>query len=56
MRICIWPDDTWCEADQIESFAWKSDDYETAEVPDSVDDVDGWVADREEAAKRERRR
>lgn len=26
-RICIWPDDTWCDFDEVEEYGWKSDDY-----------------------------
>jgi hypothetical protein len=30
--ICLWPDGYWCFWEEIESYNWKSDDYEILEV------------------------
>ncbi len=31
--ICLWPDGTWCEHDDIESYLqWMSDDYQLLEL------------------------
>jgi hypothetical protein len=26
--LIVWPDDTFCFAEELEEFSWKSDDYE----------------------------
>lgn len=25
--ICVWPDETWCFLEDIDSYGWRSDDY-----------------------------
>jgi len=32
MKVCIWPDSTWCPLSQIDGYGWKSDDYKIVEV------------------------
>jgi hypothetical protein len=34
-RIAIWPDDTWClYPEEIDDYAWKSDDFYVMDVTD----------------------
>ena len=33
ISICIWPDGSWCELDDLEEYPWKSDDYQVTDVP-----------------------
>jgi hypothetical protein len=30
--VVRWPDETWCELDELHEYSWKSDDYEVIEV------------------------
>jgi hypothetical protein len=30
--VCVWPDDTWCWQEDVESCCWKSDDYLTIPI------------------------
>lgn len=33
IKVCIWPDGTWCESDNIESYLqWMSDDFQVVEM------------------------
>lgn len=49
-KIYYWADGTWCDADQIDQYGWKSDDFGVAEVPWEESDemvgrmVDSWVS------------
>lgn len=33
--ICIWPDCTWCHEEEVEEYAWKSDDFRVVTVTGS---------------------
>jgi hypothetical protein len=35
LKICIWPDDTWCELEYVEEYQFLSDDYAVMVVPDT---------------------
>lgn len=39
VKVCVWPDGVWCEADEVHEFTHKSDDYATIIVSD--EDPDG---------------
>lgn len=43
--IYVWPDGTWCFDDERESMTHMSDDCKRLEVPDDVDDIDGFARD-----------
>lgn len=45
MKICIWPDGAWCEANEVSQFSHRSDDFITREVPGDVEDVCAWAAE-----------
>lgn len=34
--IYYWPDGVWCFKEELEQYNFKSDDYATKEVPDSM--------------------
>lgn len=35
--ICIWPDNTWCDFEDLESILkWKSDDYEIITLQEAI--------------------
>lgn len=39
MKISIWPDGTWCEKGEEESYlTWMSDDYYTIEIDEYIAD------------------
>lgn len=46
MKICIWPDKSWVPHSEIESYAWKSDDYKVVTVGDKLtyDEIDKYVS------------
>lgn len=37
-KIHFWPDGDWCHQEDIEDFAWKSDDYTTMSVSNELDE------------------
>jgi len=32
--LIIWPDNSWCYAEELEEYTWKSDDYVLVSVDD----------------------
>ena len=36
--ICVWPDGSWCAADEINEYDWKSDDYLEISVDAGLDE------------------
>ena len=43
MKICVWPDYMWCEEEFLEEYQCFGDDYMLIEVPDDIEDVDGYL-------------
>lgn len=41
IKVCIWPDGTWCLLDEVEEFRWMSDDYKVVELSYEEFDEDG---------------
>ena len=46
MKVHIWPDGTWCHAEDLHEMRWMSDDYSTLSLPEEAteDDVDTFAA------------
>ena len=48
VSINVWPDGTWCYIEDIEEYAWKSDDYQTVVAVQGAEEdaaqytVDNW--------------
>ena len=38
MKICVWPDGTMCDLEDIEEYSWMSDDY-------AIKDIDTYPED-----------
>lgn len=32
--LVIWPDNSWCYAEEVEEYPWKSDDYMVVSIDD----------------------
>lgn len=47
-EICVWPDGVWCDLEALEEYEHKSDDFEIVLVSESVEDIDWWLANRED--------
>lgn len=43
MKICVWPDYMWCEAEFIEELDAFGDDFMVIDIPDDVEDVDEYL-------------
>jgi hypothetical protein len=41
--ICIWPDLTWCNIDDIDEYSWKSDDYITINTVMCAEDIEAML-------------
>ena len=40
VKICVWPDETWCFIGEIEQYSWMSDDYAIVNIPEELTDKD----------------
>ena len=36
MNIALWSDGTFCDADEVAEYGWKSDDYEVLSVAEAL--------------------
>ena len=44
MKIYVWPDGTWCDQYELDDMLrFCSDDFDTINVPDDVDDVEEYL-------------
>ena len=41
IKVCIWPDGTWCFLSELDDYGWKSDDYEVYELSEDEFCEDG---------------
>ena len=51
-RICVWPDGTWCNINNVEEYAHMSDDYAIVRVPEEFIRDDDFEDDLQEVIKR----
>jgi hypothetical protein len=36
--ICVWPDGSWCDLEDLDDYRWMSDDFQRIEVSWDIDD------------------
>ena len=40
IKVCCWPDGTWCRAEKLSDYDWKSDDYTVFSLTSNLTDED----------------